>query len=1184
MGQIFGKARIQDDVKHFINIPNKTVIDLLEASNLVAESFGLTLSEVKEMFRISMRPDDSTRPIGVTNLQFEALVESFYHVFDKEHGDVVDTFEFLSTIIISSDTPRQDKINLIFRLYDIEEKDALSQNEVNLIIRACASGLCKISQLVYPTESQLQIVASAAFEGVVSTISHHNQHPSGPTVGKKDFLEYALYIPEICSWLDHFEDIDIADSMKDHCKRLPSKSHLETNDYELLGASKIPPPADYETWYPMVKFAEPDNLQSSKYDEMPNAYLDLDWIYGRNLGMHGGNNVAYIPSTGHIIYPAGAIGVVLTTTTIGETSQSYFKEHSHYIACLTTYTDTKGSTIVGTSEMGAPLPVIKIWDPETLETMKTMKGFHRNGILLMDFSSSGQLLLAMGMDSNHCIAIYKWSDSKILYTTQTTKENVRDCRFLESDFCFGICGESFVHIWEADTSKSSFFKRRRCLFDGRVSTQTMTALTCINGTIISGGVNGVLYAWEGRFNSFKKVLGTQGSITCIHVVRNSPTTEAICVTTSDGKIFLMNERLESLKTHTVYSYGNISKCIDVVSWDRKDNRLLVGLSSSELFEVDSLSGKMLRKITCGHSGGSLCGLHTNPQLEDEVATVGLDGVLRLWNTRSRSLTKMKDIGTPGNCIAYNSTAHFLAVGLRPSTSPKMNEDEKSPSFVILAADNLSVKYYGENKNVSFLDCKYSNDDNLLAFSSQDKSIYIYCAKKYSLMSRAKGHTGPIDHIDFGFKAGSHKSSVLQSNSTNGEVMFWDINGKSKTPRSQRNIAYESRTCPLDWALKSAGSRAKITACDNNKSRDVVVLADVAGKIRLHKYPIISRCSSLSVELSGHGGKIGNIRFSKNDNFLYSIGEFDCCLMQWKYVLSNRSQRNKMALVFGEQPAVKEDNKRDIEGFDQSFYDVRESVISKVNPMTYNNLLEKGKNLNEEEGRSEEKENIEDTTQFSAVKPWERNVVAPTNDVNANGNKDFPHQKLVPKWIQGYDSSKQGISFTEGNLLYFVGRYLISYDPRQHRQWFYQASAEVTCMVMHPKNTECAMGSSSCPNICCVNTSSMVHMRDIKLDHHYSVRHLAFDISGKRLISLEGDLTASLTLIDWDSGLKIAKSQTTHLCTNGISFISNDKGIIQYGDEFLRFWDLNGNSIVPKTALTGLRNRVSQTSQFTFIPF
>ena len=92
---------------------------------MVAESFGLTLPEVKEIFQISMPPDDPTRAIDLSNLQFEKMVESFYHLFDKDHCDIVDTFEFLSTIIISSDSPRQDKINLIFQLYDIEEKDAL---------------------------------------------------------------------------------------------------------------------------------------------------------------------------------------------------------------------------------------------------------------------------------------------------------------------------------------------------------------------------------------------------------------------------------------------------------------------------------------------------------------------------------------------------------------------------------------------------------------------------------------------------------------------------------------------------------------------------------------------------------------------------------------------------------------------------------------------------------------------------------------------------------------------------------------------------------------------------------------------------------------------------------------------------------------------------------------------------
>ena len=75
MGQIFGKARIHNHAKPFINLPHKSVVDLLEATDLIAESYGLTIVEVKEIFQISV--PEAVRPIGLTNLQFEKNVESF---------------------------------------------------------------------------------------------------------------------------------------------------------------------------------------------------------------------------------------------------------------------------------------------------------------------------------------------------------------------------------------------------------------------------------------------------------------------------------------------------------------------------------------------------------------------------------------------------------------------------------------------------------------------------------------------------------------------------------------------------------------------------------------------------------------------------------------------------------------------------------------------------------------------------------------------------------------------------------------------------------------------------------------------------------------------------------------------------------------------------------------------------
>merc|ERR1719223_280735 len=120
------------------------------------------------------------------------------------------------------------------------------------------------------------------------------------------------------------------DPMRDAiCNRNASKLHFETNNYESLSAFMNLPPSDYDTWYPMVKFAEPDNLKSSKFDEMPDSSLDLDWIYGRNVGVCGGSNVVFTTMR-NIVYSAGAIGVVQTTAASGESSQSYFREHSNF--------------------------------------------------------------------------------------------------------------------------------------------------------------------------------------------------------------------------------------------------------------------------------------------------------------------------------------------------------------------------------------------------------------------------------------------------------------------------------------------------------------------------------------------------------------------------------------------------------------------------------------------------------------------------------------------------------------------------------------------------------------------------------------------------------------------------------------------------------------------------------------
>ena len=60
--------------------------------------------------------------------------------------------------------------------------------------------------------------------------------------------------------------------------------------------------------------------------------------------------------------------------------------------------------------------------------------------------------------------------------------------------------------------------------------------------------------------------------------------------------------------------------------------------------------------------GKLCGLSSHP-MRDEIATVGDDGVLRIYDLTSHRVVRHMLLESPARCVAYSPDGTTLAVGL-----------------------------------------------------------------------------------------------------------------------------------------------------------------------------------------------------------------------------------------------------------------------------------------------------------------------------------------------------------------------------------------------------------------------------------------------------------------------------------------------------------------------------------------
>lgn len=136
--------------------------------------------------------------------------------------------------------------------------------------------------------------------------------------------------------------------------------------------------------------------------------MRLDHIFGYR-GFDTRNNLHYLPN-GNIVYHAAGAGIVRD---MANGTQSFYLEHTDDILCLSVNQNPKFENIIVTGQLGKAA-MAHVWHATSKETLSILRGFHKGGVCAVNFSSSGKLVLTVGIDDNHSVAVWQWQDGKSL--------------------------------------------------------------------------------------------------------------------------------------------------------------------------------------------------------------------------------------------------------------------------------------------------------------------------------------------------------------------------------------------------------------------------------------------------------------------------------------------------------------------------------------------------------------------------------------------------------------------------------------------------------------------------------------------------------------------------------------------------------------------------------------------------
>lgn len=175
----------------------------------------------------------------------------------------------------------------------------------------------------------------------------------------------------------------------------------------------------------------------------------------------------------------------------------------------------------------------------------------------------------------------------------------------------------------------------------------------------------------------------------------------------------------------------------------------------------------------------------------------------------------------------------------------------------------------------------SPDGRYLAIGSHDNNIYIF--EGSTLRWTLKGHNSFIVNMDW-----SQDGTYMRSNCGAHEVLYWNISDSGcKQDKSGR-----SNTTGVEWATKHTKfgwcvdgifpvgtDGTHINGVNGSNDGQLVVTGDDYGLVNIFRDPC--RNGSKPLSLRGHSEHVVRVAFSKDDQYIFSIGGFDQTLMQWK---------------------------------------------------------------------------------------------------------------------------------------------------------------------------------------------------------------------------------------------------------------------------------------------------------------
>ncbi|RDD40098.1 Echinoderm microtubule-associated protein-like 6 [Trichoplax sp. H2] len=872
----------------------------------------------------------------------------------------------------------------------------------------------------------------------------------------------------------------------------------------------------------------------------PKSQLRLEWVYGYRG--HQCRNNLYYTSSKEIVYFVAGVGIVYN---IKEHKQRFFLGHNDDIISLALHPEKR---LVATGQVGNS-PYICVWDTGTTQAVSILKDSNKRGIAGLAFNGNGSLLVSVGLEDSHQIAVWDWAKGRILASVPGHTERVFDVQF--NPFVNNqlvSCGVKHINFWSLC---GNALMAKKGIFGRAGEIQTLLCLAFAPDSIIySGTLSGDIYKWRNHELIHNYQNAHRSAIFTIFQCNDGYTTGS-----RDGTVRLWDTEFKPIVkldlTQTSGGYPDLS--IRSVCWH--GDKILVGTRDSEIFEISVRDRDKPKLLIQGHAEGELWALAPHPKKAFFV-TGSDDCTVRLWSMSDNHLLSKIAVPQPVRSAAISTDAVHIAVGLQDG------------SFVILKARDLSEILVTKDRKEAIHEMKYSPCGNFLAVGSNDGIVDIYAVnQRYKHAGQCSGSTSFITHVDW-----SEDSKHLQVNSGVGERLFFRMpTGKQITNQEEmESIHWVSWTSTLGpevngiWAKYSDTN--DINAVDTSYTNQVLVSGDDFGLVKLYRFPCVKKGAKFK-KYVGHSAHVTNVRFSHDKSRVITVGGADHAIFQWRFLPDGAATPRDQ----------EDDDLHDQQsGFVDSDSEESDSDISDVGAMDSDIEVEKQQTYERTFYR-------EDAVALKQQHRQDKKIRGKSTDKRA-GAPTFGLDLHFSFGYRGYDCHNNIFYTSKGEIVYHIAAVGIVYNREDNTQRFYQGHTDdILSLSIHPTKDIVATGQvGRDPTIHLWDAATCQVLSVLKGQHSRGVCTVDFSDDGKKLASVGLDDNHTIVVWEWKKGEKIA---TTRGHKDKIFSIkwnphSHDQ-VVTVGAKHIKFWTQTGGGFTSKRGTFGQAGKLDTMLCLTY---